>query len=79
MLIAVALLALAVVGALRWLDVTWYPVVVAQTAGAFVAVGLGLLLVVTLLLRRWWMLAPVGVLTVIAATFAVPPFFAHTS
>lgn len=78
-LIAVTLVALAVVGALRWLDVTWYPVVVAQTAGPFVAVGLGLLLVVTLLLRRWWMLVPVGALTLVAATFAVPPFFAHLS
>ncbi len=78
-LIAVALVALAMVGALRWLDVSWYPVVVAQTAGPFVAVGLGLLLVVTLLLRRWWLLVPVVVVTAVAATFAVPPFFAHTS
>ncbi len=78
-LIAVALVALAVVGALRWLDVTWYPIVVAQTAGPFVALGLGLLLVVTVLLRRWWLFVPVGVLTVVAATFAVPSFFAHTS
>lgn len=78
-LIAVALVALAVVGALRWLDVTWYPVVVVQTAGPFVFVGLGLLLVVTLLLRRWWMLVPVAIVTAVAATIAVPSFFAHTS
>lgn len=74
-----ALVALAVVGALRWLDVTWYLVVVAQTAGPFVVVGLGLLLVLTLLLRRWWMLVPVVVVTLVAGTFAVPTFFAHTS
>ena len=78
-LIAVALVALAAVGSLRWLDVTWYPVVVAQTAGPFVVLGLGLLLVGTLLLRRWWLLLPVVVVTAVAATVAVPTFFAHTS
>lgn len=77
--IAVALVGLAGVGSLRWLDVTAQPIVVLQTAGPFVGVGLLVLVVATALLRRWWMLLPTGVALVVALTLAVPGFFAHTS
>lgn len=74
--IGVLLVALAAVGALRWLDVTWPPVVIAQTAGPFVVVAVSLLFVVTLLLRRWWMLLPVAVVVAAAWFVALPSFFA---
>lgn len=78
MTIGVALVVLAGVGALRWLDSTAYVVVVLQTAGPFVALALGLLTVATLLLRRWWMLLPVLVSLAVAATVAAPAFFASS-
>ncbi|EWT03486.1 endonuclease/exonuclease/phosphatase [Intrasporangium oryzae NRRL B-24470] len=77
--LAVVLVALAAVGGLRYLDVTVQPVVVLQTAGPFVAIGLLLLLVLTLVLRRWWMAVPVVVALGVAASLAVPQFFSHTS
>lgn len=76
--IGLALAVLAGVGALRWLDSTAYVVVVLQTAGPFVAVGLGLLAVATLLLGRWWMLVPVVVALAVAATVAAPAFRASS-
>lgn len=79
LLIAVVLVGLVSTGALRWLDVAWYPVVVAQTAGPFVVIGLALLLLVTLLLRRWWLLLPVTVAAVVAGAMVVPSFYAHSS
>ncbi|HKX66749.1 MAG TPA: endonuclease/exonuclease/phosphatase family protein [Intrasporangium sp.] len=77
--IAAVLVVLAVVGAARWLDTTARPVIVLQTAGPFVAIGLLGLLVATAVLRRWWMLLPVTVAVVVAATIALPGWFAHTS
>lgn len=78
-LIAVVLVGLVATGALRWLDVAWFPVVVAQTSGPFVVIGLALLLLVTLLLRRWWLLLPVTVAGVVAGALVMPSFSAHTS
>lgn len=78
-LIGVGLVVLVVTGTLRWLDVPWYPVVVAQTAGPFVVIGLGLLFAATLLLRRWWLLVPVTVAALGAGALVVPSFYAHTS
>ena len=72
--IALALVVLAGVGSLRWLDSTAYLVVVLQTAGPFVVVGLGLLGAATLLLRRWRMLVPVAVAVAVAAGVAAPAF-----
>jgi endonuclease/exonuclease/phosphatase (EEP) superfamily protein YafD len=77
--ILVVLLGLLAVGALRWLDTTAYPVVVLQTASPFVAIGLLLLVGVTALLRRWWMLLPVGIAIAGAATLVVPAFASHAS
>jgi endonuclease/exonuclease/phosphatase (EEP) superfamily protein YafD len=77
--IGVVLLGLVAVGALRWYDSTAYVVVVLQTAGPFVVIGLGLLAVATLVLRRWWMLVPVVVALVVAATVAAPAFRATSS
>ena len=70
--IATVLLVLVAVGAARWLDTTAQPVIVLQTAGPFVAIGLLGLLVATALLRRWWMLLPVTVAVAVAATIALP-------
>ena len=77
--IGVVLLGLVAVGALRWYDSTAYVVVVLQTAGPFVVIGLGLLAVATLVLRRWWMVGPVVVALVVAATVAAPAFRATSS
>ncbi|WP_256792350.1 endonuclease/exonuclease/phosphatase family protein [Terrabacter sp. Ter38] len=77
--IGVVLLGLVAVGALRWYDSTAYVVVVLQTAGPFVVIGLGLLAVATLVLRRWWMVVPVVVALVVATTVAAPAFRATTS
>jgi endonuclease/exonuclease/phosphatase (EEP) superfamily protein YafD len=77
--ILVVLLALVAVGTLRWIDTTAYPVVVLQTAAPFVAIGLLLLAVATAVLRRWWMLLPVGLAVVVAATLVAPAFFSHAS
>jgi endonuclease/exonuclease/phosphatase (EEP) superfamily protein YafD len=70
---------LVVVGALRWVDTTAQPVVVLQTAGPFVAVGLLVLTVATALLRRWWMLLPVALALATAAALGLPAFVAHTA
>ncbi|TQM62728.1 endonuclease/exonuclease/phosphatase family protein [Humibacillus xanthopallidus] len=75
----VVLLGLVAVGALRWVDTTAYPVVVLQTAAPFVAIGLLLLTVLTAALRRWWVLLPVGVALVVAATQVAPAFVSHAS
>ena len=77
--IGLALLVLVAVGVLRWYDSTAYVVVVLQTAGPFVVIGLGLLAVATLVLRRWWMLLPVVAALVVAATVAAPAFRATSS
>jgi endonuclease/exonuclease/phosphatase family metal-dependent hydrolase len=77
--IGVVLLALVAVGALRWYDSTAFVVVVLQTAGPFVVIGLGLLAVATLVLRRWWMLLPVVLALVVAVTVAAPAFRATSS
>lgn len=77
--IVAVLVVLVAVGAARWLDTTVRPVIVLQTAGPFVAIGLLGLLLATALLRRWWMLLPVTVAVMVAATIALPGWFAHTS
>lgn len=77
-LIGTVLVLLVVAGAARWVDTTWRPVVVLQSLGPFVVVGLGLLAVGTLLLRRWWMLLPVGACAVAVWAMALPTFLAHT-
>ncbi len=77
--IGVVLIGLGAVGALRWYDSTAYLVVVLQTAGPFVVVGLGLLAVATLVLRRWWMLLPVVAVLAVAVTVAAPAFRATSS
>jgi hypothetical protein len=76
--LGVVLVALVVVGALRWADTTWRPVIVLQSVGPFVVIGLSLLVIATLLARRWWMLVPVGVCAAIAWALALPGFFAST-
>lgn len=73
-MIGVVLVLLAVVGLMRYVDATSYPVVVLQTAGPFVVLGLVLLAAVTLLLRRWWMLLPVGLCLVVAGVLVAPTF-----
>ena len=78
-LIVVVLVVLASVGALRWLDTTAYLVVVLQTAGPFVLIGLGLLLLATLLLRRWVVAIPVAVALAVAVAVAAPAFRASSS
>jgi endonuclease/exonuclease/phosphatase (EEP) superfamily protein YafD len=77
--IAVALLVLVAVGALRWLDSTAYVVVVLQTAGPFVLIGLALLTVAALLLRRWWTALAVAVALAAAVAVAAPSFRSSTS
>lgn len=77
--IGVVLVLLAVVGGVRWIDTTAQPVVIAQTAGPLVVVGLGLLFVATALLRRRWMLLPVGLVLTVALVQAVPTFFASAT
>ena len=77
--IGVALVVLVGVGALRWLDSTAYVVVVLQTAAPFVVMGLVLLTATTLVLRRWWMVLPVGLALVVALTMVVPTYRSHTS
>ncbi|MDN5794247.1 MAG: endonuclease/exonuclease/phosphatase family protein [Intrasporangium sp.] len=72
------LVLLVVVGGTRWVDTTWRPVIVLQSLGPFVVIGLGLLTVGTVLLRRWWMLLPVAACAVAAWGMALPTFFAHT-
>jgi endonuclease/exonuclease/phosphatase (EEP) superfamily protein YafD len=70
---------LAGIGALRWVDSVAPVLVALQTAGPFVAIGLIVLAVATALLRRWWMLLPVGVALGVAGSIAVPPYFALSS
>ncbi|MGO4597868.1 endonuclease/exonuclease/phosphatase family protein [Terrabacter sp. 2RAF25] len=77
--IAVVLLALAGVGALRWVDSTAYLVVVLQTAGPFVLIGLALLTVAALVLRRWAMALPVVVALAVAIAVAAPSFRASST
>ena len=77
--IGVVLLGLVAVGALRWFDTTAYVVVVLQTAGPFVVIGLGLLAVATLVLRRWWTVVPVVAALVVAVVVAAPAFRATSS
>jgi endonuclease/exonuclease/phosphatase (EEP) superfamily protein YafD len=77
--ILVVLLGLLAVGALRWVDTTAYPLVVLQTAAPFVAIGVLLLTVVTVALRRWWVLVPVGLALVVTATQVVPAFVSQAS
>lgn len=76
--LGVVLVALVAVGALRWVDTTLQPVIVLQSLGPFVVIGLSLLLVATLLARRWWMLVPVGLCAGVAWALALPGFFAST-
>ncbi len=76
--IGALLVVLVVIGALRWVDTTWRPVIELQSLGPFVVIGLGLLTVATLLLRRWWMLLPVAACAAAAWAIALPTFFAHT-
>ncbi len=73
--LAGALVVLVVVGALRWLDVAAYPVVVLQTAGPFVLVGLVLVTIVIALLRRWRLLVAAVVALGVALGIAVPQLF----
>lgn len=75
----VLLLLLLAVAALRGLDSTAYPVVVLQTAGPFVVVGLVLLTAATLLLRRWAVAVPVVAATVVALVVAAPAWSSSTS
>jgi len=75
----VALVVLVGVGSLRWLDSTAYVVVVLQTAGPFVVIGLVLLTAATLLLRRWWTLVPVVAALLVAMTMVVPTYSSHSS
>lgn len=77
-IIGALLVLLVLVGALRWVDATWRPVVILQSLGPFVVIGLGLLFVGTLLVHRWWMLLPVGSCAAVAWAMALPTFFAHT-
>jgi endonuclease/exonuclease/phosphatase (EEP) superfamily protein YafD len=77
--IAAVLVVLVAVGAARWLDTTVQPIIVLQTAGPFVVIGLLILLVLTATLRRWWMLLPVALAGGVAAAVALPGWFAHTS
>lgn len=77
--LALALLVLAAVGSLRWFDTTSQLLVVLQTAGPLVAIGLLVLAGATVLLRRWWMLLPVGAVLAVAATMALPPYFSSAS
>ncbi|MFD1052735.1 endonuclease/exonuclease/phosphatase family protein [Terrabacter terrigena] len=77
--IALVLLVLVAVGALRWLDSTAYLVVVLQTAGPFVLIGLLLLTVTALVLRRWVTAIPVAVALAVAVAVAAPGFRASTS
>lgn len=77
--IAVVLLVLAAVGALRWLDSTAYLVVVLQTAGPFVLIGLALLTITALVLRRWAMVLPVAVALAVAMVVAAPSFRATST
>lgn len=69
------LVVLAAVGALRWLDVAAYPVVVLQEGGPFVVLGLVLLTLVAALLRRWWVLVASAAVSAVALGIAVPAFF----
>ncbi len=77
--IGVALVLLVGMGALRWLDSTAYLVVVIQSGAPFVVVGLVLLTVATLLLRRWWMLVPVVAALAVAMSLVVPTYLSHAS
>lgn len=77
--LAGALVVVAAVGSLRWLDAAAYPVVVLQTGGPFVLVGLVLVAVATALLRRWRLLAAASVALGVALAIAVPELFSHAS
>ncbi len=77
--IATALVALGLVAGVSLLDVTSRPVVVLQTTGPFVVLALVLLLLATLVLRRWWMLVPVGLAVAVAGVVAGPVFISHAS
>ncbi|MDV3222962.1 endonuclease/exonuclease/phosphatase family protein, partial [Intrasporangium sp.] len=74
-----ALVVLVATGATRWIDSTAQLVIVLQTAGPFVVMGLLALLALTALLKRWWMLVPVVTAVVVAASVALPGWFARTS
>jgi endonuclease/exonuclease/phosphatase (EEP) superfamily protein YafD len=76
--ILLALAVLVAVGATRWLDWTFQPVTVLQTAGPLVVLALLVLVVATALLRRWVPLMAVTAVFVVAAGMAVPSYFAHT-
>jgi endonuclease/exonuclease/phosphatase (EEP) superfamily protein YafD len=67
------------VGALRWVDATWQPVIIAQTAGPLVAVAVALLFIVSALLHRWLPLAVAGVAMAVVVVVAAPAFIARTA
>lgn len=77
--LGVLLVLLVAVGGVRWADWAFEPVVTAQALGPFVVIALTLLFAGTLLLRRWWMLVPVGLCAAVAWAIALPTFFAHTA
>ncbi|HEU5144712.1 MAG TPA: endonuclease/exonuclease/phosphatase family protein [Dermatophilaceae bacterium] len=77
--LAGVLVVLAVVGALRWVDTTAYPVVVLQTAGPFVVIGVALLAAANAALRRWRVLAATAGVLAVSLFLAVPPYFSSAS
>lgn len=77
--LAGALVVLAVVGAFRWVDTTLHQIVVLQTAGPFVLVGLVLLAALTALMRRWWLFLAVAAAVVVSLAMAVPTYFSSAS
>ena len=74
----VALVGLLAVASLRWLDTTVYPVVVLQTTTPLVVIGLVLLAVAAMLLRRWVMAVPIVVAAVVALAVAAPAWSSST-
>ncbi len=74
----VAFVGLLAVAALRWLDTTVYPVVVLQTTAPLVVIGLVLLAVAAMLLRRWVVAVPIVVAMVAALVVAVPAWSSST-
>lgn len=77
--LAGVLVVLVVIGALRCLDVTAYPLVMLQTAGPFVVMGLVLLALAIALLRRWWLLVPAGIAALVSLAMVLPAFFSSAS
>lgn len=77
--LAGALLVLAAVGALRWVDVASPSVVTLQAWGPFVLVGLLLVTMATALLRRWRLLVAAAVALGVALSIALPGLFSHAS